>query len=324
MLVLHAGLPKAGSSAIQHGLDRHAATLSDMGVHYAVIDETRPGHREPVTSGNGIRLARYLNPRRRPSDFRIEAFEASFDRLYVSPAHPVSVISSEFLAYAEGDMLQRFRDRVLRGREVKVVGFIRDLYGHARASWMQLVKRGAYTRSFEHFADRLYVNSQGRALRTFVKAFGWASVEFIHYETHAHDIFGTFLGAIGSPAIAAFRPPLVNRSLSRTELEVQLLLNRIHHNKALATAVSDHFLLCRPEVRGARIWRPQVALSLASRFAEDVRWINERYFQDPDRLAIARPETRHFSGAEESYPRVLAEAVTVLGRRLGAGAPAFH
>ena len=316
-LVLHIGLPKAGSSAVQHSLERHASELSGLGVHYAVAAGAQS---DSISSGNGLELGRYLDPRRRPQGFSVKDFERSFEETYLSPAHPVSVISSEFLAYADTDMLRRFQNVLLGGREIKVVGFIRDLYGHARSSWMQLVKRGAYTRSFEQFVDELYQNSQFRVLRVFNKVFGWDRMAFLHYETHARDVFGAFLDAVGAPKVAAEPAPPVNRSLTQAELDVQLHWNRLHRSKALATAMSDHFLQRRPDRAGAAIWRPHVARTLESRFGDEVRYINDKYFRAPDQLAIARDEPRSFAGpadARESYPLVMAEAAAAVCRHLG-------
>lgn len=318
-LVLHIGLPKAGSSAVQHSLERRASELSGLGVHYAVAAGARNAS---ISSGNGLELARYLDPRRRPPGFSVSDFERSFEKSYLSPAHPVSVISSEFLAYADEDMLRRFRDVLLGRRQIQVIGFIRDLYGHARSSWMQLVKRGAYTRSFEQFVDELYQNSQFRVLRVFNKVFGWERMAFLHYETHAGDIFGAFLDAIGAPRVAAEPAPLINRSLSQAELDVQLRWNRLHRNKALATAMSDHFLQRNPDRAGAALWRPQVAQVLEDRFGDEVRYINDKYFRAPQQLAIARNEPRSFAEPAEahppeSYPQVMADAAAAVCRHLG-------
>ena len=100
MIALHIGLPRAGSSAIQYGLAEHAGALSRAGVHYATSSALASWQANGVSSGNGMALARYLDPRRRPEGFSEVDFERGFDATYLSPAHPVSLISSEFSSKA--------------------------------------------------------------------------------------------------------------------------------------------------------------------------------------------------------------------------------
>ncbi len=307
MLCLHIGLPKTGTSAIQHFLRGHAGWLSDAGFHYALTPEAAPDA-DGVSSGNALALVRYLDPRRRPEAFSVASFERTFEATYLSDRHSVSIISSEFLASAGADQLLRFRDQVVGDRPVMVIAAVRSLYGHAFSTWGQLVKRHAYSRSFAHFAQRQYFNSQIAVLRRYGKCFGWDRLKLIRYDQHQHDIVGAFLAELGAPQSPDRQAPRINRSLSRAELDVQLILNRLHGSPGLATAVSDRFVSERPDGASGRVWRPDVARSLADRFGDEVRTLARKTGQPLEALLEERSwgDTTTASG---EYAQATADAL---------------
>ena len=286
MLALHIGLPRVGSSAIQYCLAEQAQALSRRGVHYAMSPAHSTWQPNGVSSGNGLELARYLDPRRRPPGFEEAAFEQGFWATYGSPDHPISVVSSEFLSAAAKPMLARFRDKIAR-RPVRVIAFVRDLYGHAFSTWAQMVKDQAYAKDFRAFADEVYDNPQCRAVRAFRRAFGRESLRVIHYESLEGGIFAAFLGSLDVRLPGSDESPRINRGLSGGELDLQLAFNRLHHNRRLSRSIADRFVARRPEAAAGRIWRPDVAELLEDRFADEVRQLNRAFFPGGPGLAIA-------------------------------------
>src|SRR5262245_40888606 len=99
MLWLHVGPPNTGSSAIQAYLRERREDLSAAGVFYGrPLKEERPEAAAWREVGNGLELAWWLRPERAPRRFEAEAVEQAFRSSFVSPAHPVSLISSELFA----------------------------------------------------------------------------------------------------------------------------------------------------------------------------------------------------------------------------------
>ncbi len=300
MLVLHIGLPRAGSSAIQYCLAEQAKALSGVGLHYAT-PAAASWQPNGVSSGNGMALARYLDPRRRPEGFSEADFERGFAAAYLSPGHAISLISSEFCSAASKSKLARFRQEVLGSRPVRVIAVVRDLYDHAFSTWSQMVKDQACARSFRDFAMHAYDNPQCRALNTFGKAFGYENLRVVHYNSCREGLFPAFLQALDVDLPDAEEAPRVNRGLTSAELEVQLTLNRLHRSKRLARSISNRLVGRRPDLPAANLWDQDVADHLASRFGEDVRWINRMVFADSQDLAVVGP--RRADGARPSEPR---------------------
>ena len=286
MLALHIGLPRVGSSAIQYCLAEQAQALSRRGVHYAVSAAHSTWQPNGVSSGNGLELARYLDPRRRPPGFDEAGFERDFWATYGSPDHPISVVSSEFLSAAAKPMLARFRDKVVAGPPVRVIAFVRDLYGHAFSTWAQMVKDQAYAKDFRTFTGEVYDNPQCRTVRAFRHAFGRENMRVIHYDSLEGGIFAAFLGALDVRLPGSDQTRRINRGLSGAELEIQLAFNRLHHNRRLSRTIADRFVARRPEAPAVRIWRQDVADHLERRFSEEVRQLNRAFFHGRQGLAI--------------------------------------
>jgi hypothetical protein len=245
-------------------LRAHAVELERLGFHYALTPETS-GYAQGVSSGNGLELVRYLDPRRRPAGYSPAEFEAAFDRIYVAPGR-TSVISTEFLASADPAQLVRLRQVVLGERPVIVVAAIRNLYAHAFSCWAQLVKRHAHTKPFLDFVCATYSNPQLKALRVYGKVFGLHALRLIPYDAHRTDIVEPFLEAIGAPELEGRLAARINRSLTPAELNLQLALNRVHHRPGVAAAVAEGFVACRPGAETPQDWRPEAAELLHRRF----------------------------------------------------------
>ena len=311
-IVLHIGVSKTGSSAIQYALAMHREALSRRGLHYAVEGAEELVEKRLITSGNGAHLTRRLNPRRGSSR---ESEALDFDRAYVSPDQAISLVSSEGLSSADPELLQRFKDEVIGGREVRIIAFVRDVYGHAVASWMQRIKRHGYTGRLEAFCAKSYDNKQHQALRTYEAVFGRDRISVLHYDSVQDGVFHAFMGALGIEAADLAAPPKVNRSLTRAEVEVLIACNHIHKGmQGLSARISDHLIYKHPDRRAHGFGSARAAAILSERFQGEVDWINQAYFDGRPVLTTGRPvET---PGEEPGPEEIWADAVEALGRRL--------
>lgn len=315
MLWLHVGPPKTGSSAIQAYLRERRDDLAAAGVFYGrPLKEENPEALAWREVGNGLELAWWLRPERRPRRFSAEAFEQAFRSSFVSPDHPVSLISSELLAGAEPEALARLRDGPARGLEIGVIGLARDLYGHALSSWMHAVKHSGATCGFEDFCRSFYEGPQADAFDNLAEAFGRERVRLVHYDAVKDDIVAGFFHALGAEPPPPTASRIANRGLSPVEIEVATACNRLHQNRdGLSLAISRHITLKRPG-RGAPVpYAAAAAAILAERFAGEVDRINRTFFAGRPGLRIAPEAPEAASGPEDVAPdQVWGEAVEAL------------
>src|SRR5689334_3208476 len=66
-LVIHIGLPKTGSTALQNFLSRNRAVLLESSVDYLPIGEFNEGASGQIASGNGAFVARSMLPPEDPA-----------------------------------------------------------------------------------------------------------------------------------------------------------------------------------------------------------------------------------------------------------------
>lgn len=304
-IVLHIGFPKTGSSALQYGFEKNREILAANGIHYGQGHVSALTSRGGITSGNGARLAQYLVPRRRTPDFDEAAFAERFASRYVSADHPISLISSEALAFAEPAMLARFASQVVRNDDVVVVAIIRDIYGHARSAWMQGIKRAASSRDFDAFSIESYAAHQVDLLRAYVAALGRERIRLLHYETEKHDLLAAMLRVLGVDAVVDTSLPAINRSLSSAEIEVLRACNAAHRDPAISRLLSDMLIEKYPDRASHAEVDPEIVARFEARYGDDVAWVNDTFFAGRPVLRVAAPP-REPSAAPEA---VAAEAI---------------
>jgi len=288
-IVLHIGFPKTGSSALQYGFEKNREILAANGIHYGQGHVSALTSRGGITSGNGARLAQYLVPRRRTPDFDEAAFAERFASRYVSADHPISLISSEALAFAEPAMLARFASQVVRNDDVVVVAIIRDIYGHARSAWMQGIKRAASSRDFDAFSIESYAAHQVDLLRAYVAALGRERIRLLHYETEKHDLLAAMLRVLGVDAVVDTSLPAINRSLSSAEIEVLRACNAAHRDPAISRLLSDMLIEKYPDRSSHAEVDPEIVARFEARYGDDVAWVNDTFFAGRPTLRVAAP-----------------------------------
>lgn len=311
MIWLHIGLPKTGSSAIQAWLREHREALSQAGVFYAPDPKEEEGPAWSITSGNAVRLGRQLSDTPEPA-YADDPLGNFVDR-YVSPAHPISLVSSEHIAGALPERLPRLRDS-LQGRPIRILVFVRDLYGHAFSLWHQMIKRSGFDGSFADFVRQNYHAPQYKILDAFEGVFGREALKVVHYDSNAHRLVPAFFEAMGLEPPADAAAPVVNRSLTPVEAEVLADCNRLHGgSRQLARRLSDYLIYKHPERATRPAFDAEVAASIAARGAAGVQAINERYFEGRPVLSAAPPAAE--AASEETTPeavwRDLVEALLV-------------
>lgn len=109
-----------------------------------------------ITSGNGVRLAKYLNPKNALS-IDVTGFREEFAEFLKNIEHSVVIFSSEFLANFDPMIMEEFkRDVEEVGYELYLICYVRSVAGHAYSNYSQRVKRHRYTESFYYYLQNEY------------------------------------------------------------------------------------------------------------------------------------------------------------------------
>lgn len=149
-LVLHAGLPKTGSSALQVFLARNAEPLHRLGLHYPATGAFEVGRGGRVGTGNGIDLAVAALRLQRGEDAAGRAGAALADAVAAIAADGSDVdgaactlVSSELLAQLDVQGLAIIRAGLAPvAEELRAVVVLRDPVELTGATYVQHLRRG--------------------------------------------------------------------------------------------------------------------------------------------------------------------------------------
>ena len=279
-LILHAGAPKTGSSALQVAFARNEAVLKELDVHHPGGSSSRKALKGRTTSGNAVTVARFLSSGR--EDLRADAI--SFLDQSLSQGRATTLLSAESLYFARSEMLADIR-RVAesRGVAVSAVIYVRDMLPWALSRYAQQVQRSRFTGSL---ADFLQLQADSFQLKgrigTFVEALGHDRVRVIHYDTVASELVTHFFESVLGWRVEntpVRRPGIVNRSLTQREVGWMREVNQALADERGVRVVSETLLKREPS-GSSRVSASSEEMALAiSLFGSDVAWLNQTFFE---------------------------------------------
>lgn len=273
-IVLHIGLTKTGSSALQFFFTTHADLLTNNGVYYYILEpDVAQGK---ISSGNAVGLMQYLRPQNRTMRFREEAFFEEFKKTYFKDSETI-LLTNEVLYQVDETQLKKFIDFLKPYADLTVVAYVRDYYGSIYSNWMQRIKRHRCTQTFGEFAktvDLQFANELGMWKRH------TDDLRVGHYNTVRKNLINDFLQRAGIPLPAdkITLPPKVNRSLDFKECILLSKLNE-YHKGVYSRELSDALIIKMPEKETPLPIVPEIAQVIESRFAEQIRRINDMFFE---------------------------------------------
>lgn len=305
-LVIHAGLPKTGSSALQVALARHGDYLEQQGVHYPDLGSVAAARAGATTSGNGASIAAFLNG----NDQHQVSMETCLKAIAEAP-RPKVLLSSELFYSARPDRLAGFLERVrTAGFEPRVVFFVRSLYEWAWSAYVQNVKNHGVS---DPFADWVVTSRIGDAipstLRKFRAAAGAGNVVLLNYDAFRADVFAAFathgLRAGDSPPPTS-APGRINRSLSPSEIDALRAFNLIRHGRSGGKQLSDALVAARPQLEVPSVPLHPAALELLQARYDGVREATAEAVGGPVQLRSAEDEGPTGTDNPEEVDRILA------------------
>jgi hypothetical protein len=235
-LVLHIGIPKTGTSALQVFCAQNRAAMLAQSVDYFELGEFALGAGGKISAGNGAHLARsFLRPKGAAYKPDREQQLAALDRQISASTCDVGLLSSEMFVFAEDAALAEFAQWLAaRGIELKFFYYIREQVEFLSSSYIQQVKRHACTETAEKYILRVYQKiGHIKYSKFFDRLSKFTSPERIicgnYDETRGseHGVCDAFVKTFSlDPARLAFGESNVNVSLDLIEIRIMLALNR--------------------------------------------------------------------------------------------------
>lgn len=296
-LLLHAGVGKTGSSALQTAFVLNRDLLRSSGVHYPTHPKDEIARRGGVTSGNGARLRPWLVPRGDGGRPRVRRLKARLLDELDTPGTHTLLYSSEFLYLARPERLEELRSLLARHHAtLEVVVYLRTIVDHALSSYSQVVKRSLFSGTFTDYLDPAtegHYHLPLDRLLAMPALLGAENVTALHYDSVRHELVGRFFRDV----LGIDRVPedpgttSVNRALTPAELDLMRRVNPLLADKAQARRVSDAVLERSP--LGPPGFPPVTDADmelLRRRFADQVDQVNEELLGE-DTLSIGQPPT---------------------------------
>ncbi len=272
---IHVGSSKTGSSYLQAALVAGQEALAARGIDFPLDARTRRrADMGRVVTGNvrphdpmAATLARYPGSETRPR------LLFSNETLFLTLTQPDSPIAASIrAAFPEA--------------RLEVLCYIRDPLDHAMSAYGQVVKRNGYTRDCATFLRRYDGPERVLRLSEVIDGIG-GHLTILNYSRHRDDLLGTLEDWLGVDrgTIPVPERSRINRSLTRSELEIQRAFNR-HLGQFSSVVVSEPLCDHLPDLRAE--WP---SLSRADLAAFLTRM--EQVTGDP-RLAALIPQAERF------------------------------
>ncbi|WP_226702102.1 hypothetical protein [Microbulbifer elongatus] len=247
-LIVHAGMPKNGSSAIQVMFAKNRDKLLDLSIDYFNVGEFESGKSGAITSGNGALISRsLLNEGHEayfhdPDDNLLRELQAKVK----SSRAEVGVVSSEFFTNIPASSvlkLKEFCDKL--GVELRYFYYVRRQDQFLMSGYMQRVKRHGSVDYPEDFIKASYKNVGFLNYFAFTKqlesVLGLGNVIVRNFDVarkHEKGLAGDFVETvIGNTDGLEIQNEVVNVSPTPKEIKALILLNKFSPSHALTDEV---------------------------------------------------------------------------------------
>lgn len=222
-LCLHVGHAKTGSSYLQSAFALSIDSLEAAGVHYPLDWKLRRSAKGGISSGNAGPLIRALDG--------IRGTDADF------PTAPASVNTMLLSGETVFPRLERpeFVARLVSAARaagfdrVRILLFIRNPISHCASNYQQSIKRGGHVGTIDEQSERFNFPLKVAAAIKACDAEPDIELTIRNYEVARKSLLAETCAWLGIPLEALQAPAMevVNRSLSRGELEFQRALNQV-------------------------------------------------------------------------------------------------
>ena len=241
---LHIGHGKTGTSAVQSSLAIASDDLLSQGINYPIHPSLRDRSSQlEITSGNWA-----PNPNISLSDELLNLAECNLDDSKI-------ILSSESLFWEIPELLQN-KQKWESKIDLHILMAVRDIEEMISSEYQQRVKRHGDSMPFEQFIRaRQFISSHHAQAAKIIELMSNLKISntVINYSKHKHDISRIIFKKIGAEdAFPEQRMDgvIINRSLSRKELDLMIAINKIYHEKipSISTTLSDALIKNQPKI----------------------------------------------------------------------------
>lgn len=244
-IFLHIGHGKTGTSAIQSALAIASEKLAKRGISYPIQPSLRDrASRLEITSGNW-----QPNPEIDLSDQLLDIAEKNQNNSKI-------VLSSESLFWLIPDLIQR-KSSWENSINLHIILAVREVDEMLSSEYQQRVKRHGDSMPLEQFITaRHFISSHHAKAAEIIDLMSQSSIEntIINYSAHKHDITQQVFKSIGAEGLYPadnMKGAIINRSLSKKELEILITINALYYSKfpLISTRISDALIKNQPQLK---------------------------------------------------------------------------
>jgi hypothetical protein len=288
-LIVHAGLPKTGSSALQVFLARNHAALRRQSFDYFQLGEFNQGSAGKISSGNGLLVACSLLPEGAWGATKDPAHLAALNQAIAASPCETGILSSEHFTHCDPAQLKDWAGRIsATGCRVTFVYYIRDQVQMLSSMYVQSVKRSHCRETPEAFVRHVYRDLPYLKYASFHQArcemFGAGNVICETYESALRAPGGfcaSFLAAIGADATGIpCETETINAGLSPAELAIMRELNKFSPHTRLSDQLVDNRRLTSQASMGEtyNMLPPALVQEIEAYFAAENTELAQRLF----------------------------------------------
>lgn len=303
-LVIHIGLPKTGSTALQNFLSRNRTLLLDSSVDYLPIGEFKEGASGQIASGNGAFVARSMLPPEDPAFLPWDQprISTEFEKAVEASTANRLLISSELFALPRIDAWSKLMALCDKHKlALRIMAAVRNPSDWLSSAYLQDIKRRQMTRDPEAYIRELYRSTRflyfDTYFRDYVKLAG-GGIELISFDQTAfkNELTTEMLARLGVKNAQAFaKQEPINVSPSPEEIAFLRICNRygpnMNFSDILAKAPSQG-RVNGDALKSDHRWTvisPELEQEISKHFSEEIARfrasfrLNEQFFSQPCR-----------------------------------------
>ncbi len=288
-IILHCGMPKTGSSALQVQLAQSREDLCRYGYDYLPMGDFKKAAQGQITSGNGAELARaYLNPEHPASlAARREELTGTF-RSRIAESENHVILSSEFFSATPRPLLAELTAALEDLGKVQLVFFAREQLNALASTYVQQVKRHLLTDYPDTYFDGWNISKSPmmdyygyfNRLRSLVPSVEITVRPYELSKSHDKGLIGLLLEMIDAQVPGEVLPADSRINLSPSPQEIRLMLEVNKHQPRMQFSdmlVESSHTAGRSDIHAQHaIVPPDIAHRIRASFEDG----NERFFEE--------------------------------------------
>ena len=243
-LFLHIGHGKTGTSAIQSALAIASDDLAKRGINYPIQQSLRDrASRLEITSGNWEPI-----PEASLTDQLLEIAKSNYNNSTI-------VLSSESLFWLIPELIQK-KSTWEAHIDLHIILAVREIEEMLSSEYQQRVKRHGDAMPLEQFLRaRNFISSHHAKAAEVIESMTQSNITntIINYSEHKSDISQLIFKLIGAEDLyptSQMAGAIINRSMSRKELEILITINALYYNRFpwISARISDALIKNQPKL----------------------------------------------------------------------------